>query len=231
VILGIETATARLGIALHDGARVHAAVDIHRGNAHDELLVPLCRDLLAYAGIAMQDLRGIAVSAGPGSFTGLRIGMAAAKGIAFGRSLPLFAIPTLDAAAETVARSWHDSRETVLAICMDARRGDMYTAIYHLHAQRWEMATEPRVVSLSDLPASLPEGVLLAGDGAGQVHASDPARCRLLPDAAAVFDARSVAALGARWLAEGRSSDTENCEPLYIREFEVRQAKPILSQM
>ncbi|MBR9978329.1 MAG: tRNA (adenosine(37)-N6)-threonylcarbamoyltransferase complex dimerization subunit type 1 TsaB [Bacteroidetes bacterium] len=231
MILGIETATARLSIALHDGERVHAAININRGNAHDELLVPLCRDLIAHANLSMEELRGVAVSAGPGSFTGLRIGMAAAKGIAFGRSLPLFAIPTLDAAAETVARSWHVAEGCMLAVCMDAKRGDVYIATYALETYRWTKKRETRVVPSAELPASLPDGILLAGDAAESVSMASPDRFRLLSDAAAVFDARSVAALGARMISEGRSSDIDNCEPLYIRAFEIKEAKPLLSRM
>lgn len=231
MILGIETATARLSVALHDGDSVRAAININRGNAHDELLVPLCRDLLAHANLSMEDLRGVAVSAGPGSFTGLRIGMAAAKGIAFGRALPLLAVPTLDAAAEEVARAWHIAGERMLAVCMDAKRGDVYVATYALMAYGWTKTTEVRVVPSADLPASLPDGTLLAGDGAESIYVSDPDRFRLLSDAAAVFDARSVAALGARMIAEGRSSDIDNCEPLYIREFEIKEAKPLLSRL
>jgi tRNA threonylcarbamoyladenosine biosynthesis protein TsaB len=221
VILAIETATASLGVALADGEHILAAMQFHRGNAHDELLVPLCRDIVDHAGLTMQDLRAIGVSAGPGSFTGLRIGMAAAKGMALGLNLPLAVVPTLDAAAEGVARRWRHAG-AMLAVCIDARREHVYAAVYQLDGHGWTIAREARLCESAALVAQLPEDCMLAGDGAAKVHALAPRTSHLLPDSASVFDARWVALLGARMIAAGDSADIDTCEPMYLQEFHVR---------
>lgn len=228
MILGIETATARLGVALCDGSSVLAAMQFGRGNAHDELLSPLCRDIVAQAGFAMSDLTAVAVSAGPGSFTGLRIGMAAAKGFALGLGIPLIVVPTLDAAAEHVAGRWPHVTGTVLAVCIDAKRDDVYAATYSMNVHAWQTREPVRVTDSTALLGRLPEGTVLCGDGAEKVHALAPDRLRLLPEPAAVFDARAVASLGARLLAANGPSDADNCEPLYVQQFQVKQAKNLL---
>ena len=255
MILGINTSTVRLGVALFDGESVVASATFVRANAHDELLAPLCRDLVARAGMAMDDLDAVAVSAGPGSFTGLRIGMAAAKGFALALNLPLVAVPTHDAAAESVARRWPltaaFSRATPipLAVCIDARRDELYLARYtmsHEEEHGWRSVEEIRVAELDAVPGLLAPGTLLAGDGAVKVSAAMRASAAasgagldgdisaggstVLPDPASVFDAGAVARLGARLLAQRGPDDAASCEPLYVQEFLVKQAKnPFLS--
>jgi tRNA threonylcarbamoyladenosine biosynthesis protein TsaB len=228
MILGIETATSRLGVALYDGSSVLASMQFSRGNAHDELLSPLCRDIVAHAGFTMSDLTAVAVSAGPGSFTGLRIGMAAAKGFSLGLDIPLIAVPTLDAAAEHVAGRWPHVTGTALAVCIDAKRDDVYAATYDLQGHTWRTREAVRVTDSAALLGHLPEGTMLCGDGAAKVQMLAPDRLLLLPDPASVFDARAVASLGARLLAEVGPSDADHCEPLYVQQFQVKQAKNLL---
>lgn len=223
MILAIETATANLGVALYDGEVVRASVQFNRGNAHDELLVPLCRDIVDHAGLTMQDLRAICVSAGPGSFTGLRIGMAAAKGMALGLNLPLAVVPTLDAAAEGVARRWPHAGST-LAVCIDARREHVYAAVYHLDGHQWKVLHGVQLRESAAVRPYLPEDCILAGDAAAKVHAIAPRTLHLLPDPASVFDARWVAILGARMIAAGDVADIDTCEPMYMQEFQVKSA-------
>ncbi|MBR9976268.1 MAG: tRNA (adenosine(37)-N6)-threonylcarbamoyltransferase complex dimerization subunit type 1 TsaB [Bacteroidetes bacterium] len=255
MILGIDTATARLGVALYDGESVIAAATFVRPNAHDELLAPLCRDLLAHAGIAMDDLDAVAVSAGPGSFTGLRIGMAAAKGFALALHIPIVAVPTHDAAAESVVRRWPlgapvttaapmtpgvpvtsaapmttgvpvtPGVQIPFAVCIDARRDEVYIARYLLSPGEdggWRAVEDVRVAGLDTVSAILAPGTLLAGDGAAKVSADG---FTVLPDPASVFDAGAVARLGARLLARRGPDNAETCEPLYVQEFLVKQAK------
>lgn len=227
MILAIETSTALLGIALHDGERIRASVQINRGNAHDELLAPLCRDIVAYAGLAMKDLRGIAVSAGPGSFTGLRIGMAVAKGMVLALNIPLAVVHTHDAVAEGVCRCWPHAAATTLAVCIDARRDDVYAATYRINGHEWQAESTVRICDAGKLSGALPDDTVLVGDGAAKVHARAPQLFRLIPDYASVFDARYVAILGARMIASGATADPDTCEPLYVQEFQVRNATKI----
>ena len=237
MILGIETATARLGVALYDATPgnavpgnavpgvLRAAISVDRGSVHDELLVPLCREMVARGGIDMAALTCIAVSAGPGSFTGLRIGMAAAKGFALGLGIPLRTVPTLDAAAEHAARTWPPMAGTTLAVCMDARRADVYAATYLLDGTDWRAIEPVRVLDATELAEQLTAGAVLCGDGAAKVQAAARGRFVMAADPGACFDASAVAALGARLLARDGASDAETCEPLYVREFQVHRAK------
>ncbi|MFZ1731839.1 MAG: tRNA (adenosine(37)-N6)-threonylcarbamoyltransferase complex dimerization subunit type 1 TsaB [Bacteroidota bacterium] len=228
MILAIETATQSLGVAILDGEQIRASVQINRGNAHDELLAPLCRDIVAQAGLQMKDLRGVAVSAGPGSFTGLRIGMAVAKGMVLALGIPLAVVPTHDAIAEGVARSWPHTEGATLVVCIDAKREDIYAATYQLINHEWRSKHAVSVCEAAALLGDLPEGAVLVGDGAAKVHALAPQSLSLLPDAASVFDARYVAILGARMLASGAAADPDTCEPLYVQEFQVKQSKNVL---
>lgn len=245
MILGIETATARLGVALYDprGMEVgpaavrhapgsahtgtdglRALVTINRGSVHDELLVPLCQELLRHGGVGMDALSAVAVSAGPGSFTGLRIGMAAAKGFALGRGIPLRIVPTLDAAAEWCVRNWPPRAGSVLAVCLDARREDVFAATYIHEGSDWRAADPVRVHDANALAERLPDGAILCGDGAAKVHAVAHGRLWMPAHPEACLDAGAVAMLGARLLSQDGPSDAETCEPLYAREFQVHRA-------
>ncbi|MBE0643675.1 MAG: tRNA (adenosine(37)-N6)-threonylcarbamoyltransferase complex dimerization subunit type 1 TsaB [Bacteroidetes bacterium] len=228
MILAIETATTRLGVALIDGDVIRASMLVNRGNAHDELLAPLCSDIVAHAGLTMRELTGLAVSAGPGSFTGLRIGLAVAKGMALALDIPLALVPTHDAIAAGMAHSWAHVGSTHIAVCIDAKRDDIYAATYHLEGNSWSAEYAIHVCDAGVLLGELSEGTVLVGDGAAKVHARAPHALRILPDPAAVFDARFVALLGARMLADGMAADPDTCEPLYVQEFEVKPAKNIL---
>jgi tRNA threonylcarbamoyladenosine biosynthesis protein TsaB len=228
VILAIETATPILGAAICDGEHILASMHINRGNAHDELLAPLCHDIVERAGLTMADLTGIAVSAGPGSFTGLRIGMAVAKGMVLALDLPLAVVPTHDAIAEGISRCWLQDKEITLAVCIDAKREDNYSATYIVHENGWRADREVWMSDARALAAILPEGSILTGDGAAKVHAHASQSLRLLPAHASVFDARAVGLLGAKMIASGMHADPDTCEPLYVQEFQVKQAKNAL---
>ena len=166
MILGIETASSVLSVAIVDHGRILTSLLVNRGNAHDELLAPLIEQGFRLAAITGGDLTAVAVSEGPGSFTGLRIGMAAAKGLALSLSLPLIAVPTFDAIAARVAAGLSPGTPEDLAVVFDARRDDVYIGIYQLQHGRAELETQVSALSLADAGKLLPPGILLAGDGA-----------------------------------------------------------------
>ena len=229
MILGIETATPLLSVALLDGDRLHGSVVIDRPNAHDELLAPLCRDLLHSCAVSPEQLLMVAVSAGPGSFTGLRIGMALAKGMAMSLNIPLAAVPTPDALAAGMVRQYAHSAEAEAGVFLRSRRGEVYAARYTLRTTCAERSGEIIVRAETEAAAMISEGMLLAGDAVRHLLK--------LPGAGAGIplwhvqpDARDVAALGADMIANGAAEDTASCEPIYIQEFEVRQGKNPLTR-
>jgi tRNA threonylcarbamoyladenosine biosynthesis protein TsaB len=131
--LSIETSTQLCSVALHNQGHLIETVQSEEEGAHAKQLTLLIEEVAKKANIKLNDLVGIAISIGPGSYTGLRIGLATAKGLCFGLDKPLIAISTL----KTLAAKHADSVHEILIPLMDARRMEVYTAVYthkNLHA-------------------------------------------------------------------------------------------------
>jgi len=125
VILGIETSTKTCSIALTDGGKIRDETSLHLGLSHSEKLIPLMDEILKRNSMAIKDIDGIAVSIGPGSFTGIRVGVSIARGLAQSLNIPLVGIPSLDGLAFDIGTS----REVVCPM-IDALRREIYTALY-----------------------------------------------------------------------------------------------------
>lgn len=220
MILGIDTSGATLGVALAHEGGIRVLLHVEERNSHDALLVPVIARVLATAGIDAAALDGVAVSAGPGSFTGLRIGFAAAKGFALAHDTPLLAVPTFDAMARAVSNLVAPPQDTVLATLTDARRGDVYVAEYMLGNEitcTRAAAAETAVAVGEHLPA----GAWLCGDAGHLVEAVHPGKFRILGVGLSTSLAGAVALYGEAMLAEARIADAATCEPLYVRDFQT----------
>jgi len=178
-----------------------------------------------YAGISIKDVEAVAVSCGPGSFTGLRIGMAAAQGFAFAGNIPLLAIPTFDAMAYRISCRMMLPDDTHLLIAFDARRQDVYAALYQLRSSGPLCILPAFAASLDEIGQKVNDTVWLAGNGASKLIAAYPKKFHIIPEQEAVHHAESVALLGEIYLSEGKIADTASCEPLYIRDFQTTQPK------
>lgn len=213
-LLAVECATDACSAALlvGGGPGPHRSRPMRRG--HAEALMPMVRDIMDEADLAFMDLDAIAVTTGPGAFTGIRVGLAAARGFALAAHLPLVGVTTLEAIAET-----QDSGGAALLVALDSRRDDVYVQLF---APTGEPLTAPASAMPDSIAALLPAGqpVALAGSAADCV-AAVLAGCRPeirrlagpdLPDAAA------VAQIAARRLAETprRPGDTPPAA-LYLR--------------
>ena len=166
LILGLDTALANCSAALWRDGRVlaHRSLAMERG--HSESLMPMVRDTMADAGVAFTALERIAVTVGPGSFTGVRVGLAAARGLALACGVPLVGVTTLAAVAFAAARASSD-RRPVLAV-LDAGRPDLFVQIFGPDlAERSQIAAlAPEVAA-----AIVPDGpVLIAGNGAARLR-------------------------------------------------------------
>lgn len=217
MILGIDTATSSLSVAFADETRVLSSALINRPQSHDELLVPVIEEVLRNANGTFADLEAIAVSAGPGSFTGLRIGLAVAKGLCFGTGKPLVLVPTFDAIAYQSARMIPE--EAVLAILFDARRGEVYCGVYRIRLGEMEVLDAVFVTDVHEAAKRIPTGALLIGDGAQKLFAS-PSNFRIM-STETMHTAESIAFLGYRLLREGHVADPATAEPLYLRGFQT----------
>ena len=228
-ILSIDTATKVTGLALHFKGSLVAELFLHTGKNHSEQLMPMVLQLLEQAGIGFDDLGAVAVAAGPGSFTGLRIGMATAKGIAQVRKIPLIGINTLDALGQSGM-----GFEGLVAPVLDARKNEVYTALYRSSNGDISLLGEYEAISPVALAERLRAGrerVLFVGDAVPVYREMFGDRLGegavFLPDSMSLPRGAHVGALAARRLARGESDDLYALKPFYIRpsEAEVTWAK------
>ncbi|TAJ25675.1 MAG: tRNA (adenosine(37)-N6)-threonylcarbamoyltransferase complex dimerization subunit type 1 TsaB, partial [Nitrospirae bacterium] len=160
-LLAIETATPQQSVAILDGTTVLGRADEDAKGKHAMKLIPMIDRLLQATGLTLAELDGLAVSIGPGSFTGLRVGLATAMGFRSVTGLPLAAVPTLDAMTWNVR---HVDR--LLCPVLKARTGEVYWGFY-----RWTSAgmlvrvTEEQIGSLEALARSIEGSTLMLGDG------------------------------------------------------------------
>ena len=186
----------------------------HReSRSHTASLPVLVERVLGEAGLALEDVEGIAVSIGPGSFTGLRIGLALAKGLAFAGGLPLVGVPTLEALA------WVADAAPGTSVCaaLDARKREAYAALFAVEAGGLRRVTPDLALAPEALAARLPRPCTLVGD-AGEVYGAVlGAHARLLPFATHHPRGGMVARLGAARLAAGEAANVGTLEPIYVR--------------
>jgi len=212
-ILALESASAAPAVALVEGEAVRALVAVEAGASGSEGLLPAVDAALREGGVSLADLSGFAVAIGPGSFTGLRVGLATLKGLAFGDARPVAAVSTLAA----LARLAGEPRPEPVAAVLDARRGDVYAAL-------WDAGNDPEPIvaegvhRLADLLARLPERCLWIGDTVGghPVAAGEGVR----PGSTGPC-AGHVGVLGARVLAAGGGAPAADLVPRYLRRAEA----------
>ena len=211
-VLAFDTATAACSAAVwQDGATLAVRRrDMARGQS--EALLPMIRDVLAEAGVAVTDLDLLAVTVGPGSFTGIRIGIAAARGLALATGLRCVGITTLEAMAAAVGDDERSTADIVVA-AIDSKRGDVFVQAFDraLHPLEAPSAANPDRAA-----ARLPPGrLILAGDGAGPLVAAlaTLGRQANLSRSSGSADPAVVAALAAGRVA----TDVPSPSPLYLR--------------
>jgi len=148
MLLAIDTATRLMSIALHDGDRLLAEYSVHIGNQHSVMLAPTIKSILKTCAVDMADLTALGVSIGPGSYTGLRIGVAFAKGLAAVRQLPLVGVTTLDTLA--ASQPLHNTRSSLVTV-VQAGRGRIITQRYRGKKGSWSSKEEPRITTWESL--------------------------------------------------------------------------------
>ena len=163
LLLAFETSAKAASVALMEEGHLLAESYQNTGMTHSQTLMVMAQDLLIQCGKGVQDVTHVAVAAGPGSFTGVRIGVAAAKGFAWGGELPCRGVSTLEAMA-LGAGHWSG----YVCPVMDARRAQVYNALFRVEQGTCTRITEDRAIALSDLAEELKElegPIFLVGDG------------------------------------------------------------------
>lgn len=223
-ILSLETATKTCSVALHRDQQLIALQDFHLDKSHSSILHPLIRDMLQYCDIEKDQLSAIALSMGPGSYTGLRIGTSAAKGLCFALDIPLIAINTLEAMAWSMQK--FNVHSALLCPMLDARRMEVYCQIRN-HAHEEMMPTTPLVMSEDSFDAYLESHeVWFFGDGSDKCRAMLEARSQqaifienVLPSAKAIGD------LAWKKFQDSKFEDVAYFEPFYLKAFHTTKPK------
>lgn len=215
-ILAIETSTEWCSVAVGDGASWRLR-DEPAGHAHSERLLPMVDALLAEAGWTLRGLDGLAFGAGPGSFTGIRIGCGVAQGLALGADRPVVPVPTLLALAQEALRTRGWTR--VLA-CLDARMREVYVAAYARIGGVWQEAAAASVLPPAEVREPRPDGGGAwrgAGNGFGAYPALGPRLALAQLDADLHPTAQAIAELALPRLAAGEGVAAADALPMYVR--------------
>ena len=218
ITLAFDSTAKAASVAVTDGDKLLALYNIDNGLTQSELLLPMAENMLKNLKLTFDDVGLLACAVGPGSFTGVRIGVALVKGIAFGKNIPCVAVSTLDELAENLA-----GLDGIIVPVMDARRQQVYTATYRGKGGTLDKLTPDRAIAISELADELKEyseSIYLVGDG------YDVARRGLIaagvdvketPKLLITENAYSVALVANRKYKEGKTVSDLEIAPTYLR--------------
>ncbi|WP_441561215.1 tRNA (adenosine(37)-N6)-threonylcarbamoyltransferase complex dimerization subunit type 1 TsaB [Colibacter massiliensis] len=222
MFLAIETSSLVSSVALLHEKTLRAEVTVQAKLTHSEQLMPHIADMLQKAAVHKNDIDGIAVSVGPGSFTGLRIGLATAKGLSFARKIPLAGIET----PRVLAWNFVDSAKAVCPL-IDAQKGNVYVSLYAWHDGVLTEIEPVSVAPATDVIARFvgsKDDVFFCGDGALKFAAaieSAGGPCRLAPPHMVIPRAGALALAAAERFAAGDTDDCMTLTPAYKRRSEA----------
>ena len=223
LILSIETATPTCSVALYAGAKLVAVQSLHIANSHAESLLLTIDHLFAIAPYDKKDLVAVAVSGGPGSYTGLRIGTATAKGLCYALNIPLIAVGTLEAMAHGMQP--YNTVRALVCPMIDARRMEVYCLLTDAQGKLLE-EPHPQVIDANSFQDQLVDyPILFFGDGA--------AKCKPLlgvhPHATFIEDiypsAQHIGAVAYTKFQQAAFEDLAYFEPSYLKPFQGKPAK------
>ena len=218
LILAFETSAKAASVALLEDGKLLGESYQNTGLTHSQTLMVMADNLLSQCGKTVADVTAAAVAAGPGSFTGVRIGVAAAKGFAWGREIPCFGVSTLEAMALSLG-----AYQGYVCPCMDARRNQVYNALFYVNQGQLERISEDRAISLAELGEelkNLKEPIFLVGDGSNLCYntLSESVPGLVLPPEHRMHQRACGVALAARKQAEaGDPGDAGALTPNYLR--------------
>ncbi len=219
ITLAFDSTAKAASVAVCDDEKLLALYNIDNGLTQSELLLPMAENMLKSLRLTFDDIGLLACAVGPGSFTGVRIGVALVKGIAFGKNIPCIAVSTLDELAENLA-----GLDGIIVPCMDARRAQVYTATYRGKNGRLEKLTEDRAIAISELAEELKayqdEPIYLVGDGydvakRGLVAAG--VEVKETPKLLITENAYSIALIAKRKYDAGQITSDLDIAPTYLR--------------
>lgn len=218
-ILAFDGTAKAASVAVADGDRILAYNTIDNGLTQSELLLPMAEDMLRSLKLSFADMDLFATSVGPGSFTGVRIGVSLIKGLAFGRDIPCVGVSTVEALAENMRGLCG-----IVVPCMDARRGQVYTATFSCDGKDMVRLTEDRAIALVDLAKELEaydgQSIYVTGDGykvAKNALESAGIKIAHTPELLILENAASVAKVAKAKYESGEAVSDIELSPVYLR--------------
>jgi len=216
IILGIETSSIVCSVGLVRDGKVLGIRTVEQANIHSEILVPLIKEISDETEVSIGEIDAVAISIGPGSFTGLRICMSSAKGICFALDKPLVPVPTFDAAAYAVIKE----NPSILKIhfLVDAKRDEFYYGAYQIANGCFNRLGDFEILSSNDVRIKdFHESDTIISDKVENVSKNFPTIKVLEFRRFCCGDA--VAQVGAKLFEEGKKAEISNLEPLYLKDF------------
>ena len=218
-ILALETSAKSVSAAVAENGVILCSTYQNTGLTHSRTLMPLVDGMLSAADLKIADMGLIAVAQGPGSFTGLRIGVSAAKGLAWTLEVPCCGVSTLLAMAQNLRHM-----EGCTVVCaMDARRSQVYNAVFRVEQGQLQRLCEDRAIGLAELAEELKadESIkIVVGDGARLCHSYLTAQgieCRMAPAQLVMQNAAGVALAAEELAADGKTVSAHGLVPVYLR--------------
>jgi len=217
-ILAIETSAKSVSAAVVENGVPLASAYQNMGLTHSRTLMPLVDGMLSAAGLRVRDMNLLATANGPGSFTGLRIGVSALKGLAWALEKPCCGVSTLAAMARNLAHM-----EGLIICAMDARRNQVYNALFLAHDGVLTRQCPDRAIGLAELAEEIknrPEPKFVVGDGAGLCYnhlLEQDVPCRMAPPQLMMQNAVGVALAAEEMAAAGQVTTARDLVPVYLR--------------
>lgn len=218
ITLAFDSTAKVASVAVTDGERALAVYSIDNGLTQSELLLPMAEDALKSLKLSFDDVGLLACAVGPGSFTGVRIGAALVKGIAFAKGIPCAPVSTLEALAENLF-----GISGIIVPAMDARRSQLYCAVFKSDGTKMERLTDDNAIPISELAAMLSEydeDIYIVGDGydvAVRELSRLGIKLAVTPKLLRDENAYSVARVGEKMYNEGKCVSDIDLQPTYLR--------------
>ena len=226
LILAFETSAKAASVALTENGKLLGESYQNTGLTHSQTLMVMAEDVLKQCGKTAADVEAVAVAEGPGSFTGVRIGVAAAKGFAWGKEIPCYGVSTLEAMAESLG-----AFDGYVCPCMDARRSQVYNALFLAEGGKLTRVSEDRAIALADLKTDLEHldgPIYLVGDGANLCYntlGKEVSGLILPPEHRIHQRAVGVAVLAQRMADAGLAPSGGELTPNYLRLSQAEREK------
>lgn len=231
-ILGIDSSGLVASAAIADEKNIIAEFTVNNKQTHSQTLLPMIEKVVDMSGIELEQIDAIAIAAGPGSFTGLRIGSATAKGIGLALKKPVVSVPTLEGLAYRVSVF-----DGIICPIMDARRNQVYTGIYKMDKGNLVCLSEQKAVDIHEIMEELEkydEKVIFLGDGVEVQRETIEKEFKkeycFAPIHLSKQSAAAVAVLGDIYFNQGKAEDAAEHKPIYLRKSQAERERERLKK-